>query len=51
MICLFLECVLRGVGCHHAGMDAGDRHVIEELFRTSSLPVLVATSTLGQFSI
>ncbi|KAF4527806.1 hypothetical protein B566_EDAN016218, partial [Ephemera danica] len=41
------ECVLRGVGCHHAGMDAGDRHVIEELFRTSSLPVLVATSTLA----
>ncbi|XP_071524400.1 uncharacterized protein [Panulirus ornatus] len=41
------ECVLCGVGYHHAGLDATDRHQVEELFVAGQLPVLVATSTLA----
>ncbi|XP_049780691.1 probable ATP-dependent DNA helicase HFM1 [Schistocerca cancellata] len=41
------ECVNCGVGFHHAGMDLNDRYVIETLFRSGYLPVLVATSTLA----
>ncbi|XP_050717948.1 uncharacterized protein LOC126999409 [Eriocheir sinensis] len=41
------ECVMCGVGFHHAGLVAGDRRQAEELFTASQLPVLVATSTLA----
>ena len=36
-----------GVGFHHAGMDAQDRALIEDLFRSGRLPVLVSTTTLA----
>ncbi|KAK7790265.1 hypothetical protein R5R35_012634 [Gryllus longicercus] len=36
-----------GIGCHHAGMDLNDRHIIEDLFRNGGLPVLITTSTLA----
>ncbi|XP_068081655.1 probable ATP-dependent DNA helicase HFM1 [Anabrus simplex] len=39
--------ILAGVGCHHAGMDVNDRHIVENLFRNGFLPVLVTTSTLA----
>ena len=32
-----------GVGFHHAGMDAQDRLVVEDVFRRGKLPVLVST--------
>lgn len=41
------DCLAAGVGFHHAGMDIEDRHVVENLFRGSHLPVLVSTSTLA----
>ena len=36
-----------GVGYHHAGLDSGDRLVVEELFLSGNLPILVSTSTLA----
>lgn len=36
-----------GVGIHHAGLPVKDREVVEELFRTRKIQVLVATSTLA----
>ncbi|XP_055863197.1 probable ATP-dependent DNA helicase HFM1 [Biomphalaria glabrata] len=36
-----------GIGIHHAGLHSQDRHIVEELFRSSQLPVLVCTSTLA----
>uniref|UniRef100_A0A0N7ZA09 DNA 3'-5' helicase n=2 Tax=Scylla olivacea TaxID=85551 RepID=A0A0N7ZA09_SCYOL len=41
------ECVMYGVGFHHAGLVMGDRRHVEELFIAGQLPVLVATSTLA----
>lgn len=41
------ECVLRGIGFHHAGLTYDDRRLIEELFLNGDLPVLVSTSTLA----
>ncbi|XP_064098170.1 probable ATP-dependent DNA helicase HFM1 [Macrobrachium nipponense] len=41
------ECVMCGVGYHHAGIEVQDRRYIEELFITGELLVLVATSTLA----
>ncbi|KAK7476597.1 hypothetical protein BaRGS_00032143 [Batillaria attramentaria] len=39
--------VMCGVGVHHAGMGPHDRRIVEDLFKSSKLPVLVATSTLS----
>lgn len=39
--------VKNGIGYHHAGLDADDRHLIETLFLNSHLPVLISTSTLA----
>lgn len=36
-----------GVGIHHAGLERSDRSLVEELFVTSKILVLVATSTLA----
>ncbi|CAL4081527.1 unnamed protein product, partial [Meganyctiphanes norvegica] len=41
------ECVLLGVGYHHAGVEHTDRQQVQELFTTGYLPVLVATTTLA----
>ncbi|XP_066905117.1 probable ATP-dependent DNA helicase HFM1 isoform X2 [Halyomorpha halys] len=41
------EMVKYGVGFHHAGLSASDRHNIEELFKSGFLPILVSTSTLA----
>ena len=45
---MYVECVLCGVGYHHAGLDMSDRKLLENLFIDGNLPVLVATSTLGK---
>ncbi len=36
-----------GVGFHHAGLAARQKHLLEEAFRTARLKVLVATPTLA----
>ena len=36
-----------GIGLHHAGLTEGDRRLVEELFVTNKIQVLVATSTLA----
>lgn len=36
-----------GIGLHHAGLDEGDRRLVEQLFTDGSIQVLVATSTLA----
>lgn len=36
-----------GVGVHHAGLQRGDRAIVEELFVNSKILILVATSTLA----
>ena len=41
------ECLLAGVGYHHAAMDPAERAVVESLFRASDLAVLCTTSTLA----
>lgn len=44
----FTDFLVQGVGCHHAGMALEDRSFIADLFRCGYLPILVATSTLGE---
>ena len=44
---LFLELIMSGIGYHHAGMLLNDKNQVVELFRSGYLPILVATSTLG----
>ncbi|KAL1132183.1 hypothetical protein AAG570_010140, partial [Ranatra chinensis] len=41
------DAIKQGIGYHHAGMITSDRNHICELFRSGSLPILVATSTLA----
>jgi Helicase conserved C-terminal domain len=36
-----------GIGLHHAALPNADREVVEELFCTQKIQVLVATSTLA----
>ncbi|KAK9464687.1 Sec63 Brl domain-containing protein [Lipomyces arxii] len=36
-----------GIGQHHAGLVDGDRRIVQELFATNKIQVLVATSTLA----
>ncbi|XP_054713852.1 probable ATP-dependent DNA helicase HFM1 [Uloborus diversus] len=40
------ECILSGIGIHHAGLEVSDRRLVEQLFLNNSLQVLIATSTL-----
>ncbi|VDO06278.1 unnamed protein product [Rodentolepis nana] len=44
---LLRDCLSRGVGFHHAGVDPVDRRLIEESFIEGHIPVLVSTSTLS----
>ncbi|XP_078484330.1 putative ATP-dependent DNA helicase HFM1 [Ciona intestinalis] len=41
------EMLVGGIGYHHAGLDAHDRHLVEEIFLKGDLLVLVSTSTLA----
>ncbi|KAF5306945.1 hypothetical protein FQA39_LY00175 [Lamprigera yunnana] len=36
-----------GIGFHHAGLSKDDRRIAEDVFRSGTLPVLIATSTLA----
>eukprot|EP00760_Papus_ankaliazontas_P019676 PhM_4_TR18055/c0_g1_i1/m.41049/K18663/ASCC3; activating signal cointegrator complex subunit 3 len=36
-----------GIGMHHAGLPEGDKNIVEDLFRSGKLQILVATSTLA----
>ena len=36
-----------GIGMHHAGLSENDRNIVEDLFYSSSIQVLIATSTLA----
>ncbi|CAB9503061.1 DExH-box ATP-dependent RNA helicase DExH17 [Seminavis robusta] len=42
------RCLLEGVAFHHAGLEAGDRKVVEKGFAEGDIRVLCATSTLAQ---
>ncbi len=42
-----LDWLLKGVACHHAGMVAEERLLIERLYREGNVTVLVCTSTLA----
>ncbi|XP_055949652.1 probable ATP-dependent DNA helicase HFM1 [Argiope bruennichi] len=41
------ECLLNGIGFHHAGLSVSDRRMIEEMFVSARLHVLISTSTLA----
>lgn len=41
------ELVQYGVAFHHAGLDLGDRSMVENLFLDGTISVLTATSTLA----
>jgi activating signal cointegrator complex subunit 3 len=41
------HCVQFGIGMHHAGLSEGDRNIIEDLFRSGRMQILIATSTLA----
>ena len=36
-----------GIGMHHAGLNSGDRKIVEDLFLGNKIQLLVATSTLA----
>lgn len=36
-----------GIGLHHAGLNDGDRRIVEELFVNRKIQILIATSTLA----
>jgi hypothetical protein len=39
--------LLRGIGCHHAGLPKKYRQVVERLFRMKRLSVMISTETLS----
>jgi ATP-dependent DNA helicase HFM1/MER3 len=41
------RCLRSAVAYHHAGMDAGDRHLVEKAFAIGAVKCLCATSTLA----
>ena len=41
------HCVQFGIGIHHAGLPEGDKAIVEDIFRSGKLQILVATSTLA----
>jgi len=41
------ESLAMGIGFHHAGLKTEDRHIVEEVFVSGHLPVLVSTTTLA----
>ncbi|MHC1605603.1 MAG: DEAD/DEAH box helicase [Candidatus Methanofastidiosia archaeon] len=42
-----MECMQYGVAFHHAGLDRGDRKLIEQKFKNRELKVIIATPTLA----
>lgn len=46
---MFIECIVRGVGFHNAGLDYADRKSVEELFLNGDLLVLGETPLLHPF--
>ncbi len=41
------KCIMNSVGFHHAGMVRADRNIVEELFRSGDIKLLLATATLA----
>jgi activating signal cointegrator complex subunit 3 len=41
------KCIYNSVGFHHAGMVRADRNVVESLFRSGDIKMLLATATLA----
>ena len=41
------HCLAFGVGLHHAGLTQSDRDIVEHLFATNVIQVLIATSTMA----
>jgi ATP-dependent DNA helicase HFM1/MER3 len=41
------KCLERGIAFHHAGMEAGNRHLVEKAFSRGLVKCLCATSTLA----
>lgn len=41
------DCLVFGIGLHHAGLDASDRAIVEKLFLTNAIQVLIATQTVS----
>ena len=41
------KCIHNSVGFHHAGMVRADRNVVEALFRSGDIKMLLATATLA----
>jgi hypothetical protein len=43
----YFQCIKRGIGMHHAGMDSKMMALMEHLFRTHNLGVMISTTTLA----
>eukprot|EP00759_Apiculatamorpha_spiralis_P013279 PhF_6_TR1997/c0_g1_i1/m.3374/K20103/DDX60; ATP-dependent RNA helicase DDX60 len=43
----YLRCLQRGIGVHHTGMSSGMCSLMEHLFRTLNLGVMISTTTLA----
>jgi activating signal cointegrator complex subunit 3 len=41
------DCLAFGIGIHHAGLDAHDRNIVEDLFVKGKIQVLCCTATLA----
>ncbi|XP_042907198.1 probable ATP-dependent DNA helicase HFM1 isoform X4 [Parasteatoda tepidariorum] len=41
------DCILKGIGFHHAGLSVSDRRIIEEFFLMCQIQVIISTSTLS----
>lgn len=41
------QCLVFGVGIHHAGLPERDRDTVERLFESKKIRVLISTSTLA----
>merc|ERR1719352_2150638 len=41
------QALLRGIGCHHAGLSRNYRQAVERLFRMKRLSVVISTETLS----
>merc|ERR1719276_435269 len=45
---VYRHALLRGIGCHHAGLGRRYRHAVEILFRKKKLRAVFATDSLAQ---
>ncbi|EDR26206.1 U5 small nuclear ribonucleoprotein 200 kDa helicase, putative [Entamoeba dispar SAW760] len=41
------ECLLYGIGMHHAGLNDHDREITEKLFKSNKIQILITTATLA----